>query len=69
MTTLTMKINGMSCGHCVHAVTKALGAVPGVEVDKVEIGSAIVRFDPSTVHVERLKDVVEDEGYEVLETA
>ena len=29
---VTLAIDGMSCGHCVQAVTKALSAVPGVKV-------------------------------------
>jgi len=36
----TLSIDGMSCGHCVTQVTKALSAVPGIEVKSVAIGSA-----------------------------
>jgi len=28
---ITLKVTGMTCGHCEAAVKKALGAVPGVE--------------------------------------
>ena len=38
--TTTLAIDGMSCGHCVLAVTKALSAVPGVTVKSVAVGSA-----------------------------
>lgn len=69
MTTVTMKISGMSCGHCVGAVRKAFANVQGVEVDKVEIGSATVRFDPAAVTMESLRAAVEDQGYQVVETA
>jgi len=37
---LTLAIDGMSCGHCVQAVTKALSAVPSVRVRSVAVGSA-----------------------------
>ncbi|MBN8597209.1 MAG: heavy-metal-associated domain-containing protein [Planctomycetes bacterium] len=40
--TTTLRIDGMTCGHCVQAVTKALSAVPGVEVTSVEMGSAVI---------------------------
>jgi len=38
--TTTLSIDGMSCGHCVQAVTKALSAVPGVTVRSVAVGAA-----------------------------
>ena len=38
----TIQINGMSCGHCVSAVRKALTAVPGVTV-----GDVTAAMDPA----------------------
>lgn len=40
--TTTLNIDGMTCGHCVQAVTKALSAVPGVNVKSVAVGSAVI---------------------------
>jgi copper chaperone len=40
--TTTFTIDGMTCGHCVQAVTKALSAVPGVKVKSVAVGSAVI---------------------------
>lgn len=40
--TTTLAIDGMSCGHCVQAVTKALSAVPGVKIQSVAVGSAVI---------------------------
>ena len=40
--TTTLAIDGMTCGHCVQAVTKALSAVPGVKVKSVAVGSAVI---------------------------
>lgn len=40
--TTTLAIDGMTCGHCVQAVTKALSAVPGVKVRSVAVGSAVI---------------------------
>jgi len=36
----TLSIDGMSCGHCVQAVTNALSAVPGVRTKSVTVGTA-----------------------------
>ncbi len=66
MQLLTMNITGMTCGHCVAGVKRALSAVPGVQVDEVEIGRARVHFDEKTVSPERLTAVIEDEGYQVV---
>ena len=43
----TIAIAGMSCGGCVNAVQKALGAVAGVDVEDVTVGFATVSYDPS----------------------
>lgn len=40
--TTTLAIEGMTCGHCVQAVTNALSAVPGVKVRSVAVGSAVI---------------------------
>lgn len=68
MTQLTMDISGMTCGHCVAAVRRALDAVSGVTVDTVAIGSATVTFDPSLTTRDHVAQAVEDEGYRVSST-
>lgn len=69
MKQLKLEVSGMSCGHCVHAVREALGAVPGVKVDDVKIGSASVTFDEGTTTVGDLVDAVADAGYAASEAA
>lgn len=68
MDRITMKIDGMSCGHCVSAVDKALKNLDGVKVESVGIGNATVSYDPAAVSAEQIADAVTDEGYAVLET-
>lgn len=65
---ITMKIEGMMCGHCEAAVKKALEAVPGVEKAEVshEKGTAVVTLSEQ-VEFEALKKAVEDKDYKVLE--
>ena len=62
---LTLAITGMTCGHCVAAVKKALVAVPGVEAVEVTLSPprAVVAFDPSRTTVERLVKATDEEGY------
>lgn len=58
-------IEGMSCDHCVRAVRKALEEVEGVTVESVEIGRALVGYDPDVVSREEIAGRIEDEGYTV----
>ncbi len=48
MTTQTFSVTGMTCGHCVHAVTSELKEIPGVTdvaVDLVAGGTSTVTVD------------------------
>jgi copper chaperone len=69
MTQLKLEVAGMSCGHCVQAVRDALGAVPGVKVESVQVGSAAVSFDETKATVGDLVDAVYNAGYEASEAA
>ena len=61
----TLTIEGMSCGHCVRAVTRALEEMEDVRVEHVEIGAARVAYDAARTAPERMATALRDEGYEV----
>ncbi len=63
MTALQLTIDGMSCGHCVMSVQKALRALDGVNVEQVLIGSAALQFDPAKRTVEDILEAVRDQGF------
>jgi copper chaperone len=63
MKNLTLHIEGMSCGHCLSAVNRALAQLPGVEVDSIKIGRADVRYDERTVEPSRIEAAVSEAGY------
>ena len=69
MDRVKLTITGMSCGHCVSAVDKALKRMEGVEVEQVAIGSATVSYDPATTSTDKITKAIEDEGYTVAGTA
>lgn len=62
----TVKVNGMSCAHCVRAVFTALGGVTGVSRADVTIGKAVIEHDGS-VTPEALREAIAVAGYEVAE--
>jgi copper chaperone len=66
MRTQSLTIGGMSCGHCVMAVRKALEGIDGVTVDDVRIGQATVQLDESVVQPDAVAEAVRDAGYDVL---
>ncbi|HEY9505710.1 MAG TPA: cation transporter [Gemmatimonadales bacterium] len=59
----TLHIEGMSCGHCLNAVNRALSSVPGVRIDAVRIGRADVSYDETTTAPSELETAVADAGY------
>jgi copper chaperone len=61
----TINIEGMSCEHCVKAVTEAVGALPSVTDVDVEIGAATLSYDPAAVSYETIKEAIEDQGFDV----
>jgi len=69
MDRIKLKIDGMSCGHCVSAVDKALKGVNGVEVEQVAVGSATVSYDPAKTSTDRIAQAIADEGYTVAGTS
>jgi copper chaperone len=63
----TIKIKGMSCQHCVMAVTKALGEIEGVRNVEVDLGKAEASFEQTApVSMETVKERVRKAGYEVV---
>ncbi len=68
-TVLDLKIDGMTCGHCVAAVKRALESVEGVTVSAVAIGSASLKVDEQVVSGDRamaaVTHAVAEEGYSV----
>ena len=62
---MTLKIDGMSCMHCVGSVKAALEAIPGVQaIVDLDKGTAMVQA-PGDVSEDRLKKAVADAGFTV----
>lgn len=65
MKTTRLKVDGMTCGHCVQAVEKALRNQDGVRNATVHLeeGAAEVQYDEQRVAPEQLLAAVQEEGY------
>lgn len=69
MASLKLHIEGMSCGHCLNAVNKALASLPGLTVRQVAIGRAELDFDSGVVSVDQIVAAVCDAGYPATASA
>jgi copper chaperone len=65
MSEVTMKIEGMTCQHCVMRVKKAVEQVPGVSQSEVAIGTARITYDESRAKEQDLEQAVEKAGHKV----
>jgi Cu+-exporting ATPase len=63
-TPFSLRIEGMHCGGCVRRVHKALGDIPGVDVDTVEVGAATGSFDAADTDVAELVAAVAQLGFQ-----
>ena len=63
MNHLNLRIDGMSCGHCVARVEKALSKLEGVHVNRIDIGSAELDYDPARTPFARIREALDDAGY------
>jgi copper chaperone len=62
----TIKIKGMSCQHCVKAVTKALGEIDGIEAVQVNLDRGEATFEEvKPVALELLQEGIKKAGFEL----
>lgn len=61
-----LKVEGMSCGHCVNSIESNVGELKGVSSVKVDLekNEVAVEFDNDET-LREIKETIEDQGYEV----
>jgi len=63
----TLKVKGMSCQHCVMAVTKALSQLDGIQNIAINLAKGEVSFQNSKgAAADRIKEAIEKAGYRVV---
>ncbi|MBT2700706.1 copper chaperone CopZ [Bacillus sp. ISL-40] len=67
MENITLNVKGMSCGHCINSIEGSVGELPGVTAVKVNLdsGTVSVEFNPSEVTIDKIKETIDDQGYDV----
>ncbi|MEV6377041.1 heavy-metal-associated domain-containing protein [Micromonospora musae] len=67
MVTTTYQVQGMTCGHCVSAVSAEVGAVAGVSDVQVDLatGQVTVTSD-SPLEISAVRSAVDEAGYDLV---
>ena len=66
MSTATYTVVGMTCGHCVNAVTEEVSQVPGVTGVDVDLASGgLTVTSDAPVEESAVRIAVEEAGYQV----
>ena len=63
--TLTYSVPGVTCEHCRTAITKEVGAVPGVEFVDVDLTAKIVTVRGASVSDAAVRGAIDEAGYDV----
>jgi copper ion binding protein len=70
MSTASYTVTGMTCEHCVRAVTEEVGAIPGVTAVDVDLTSGGLHVTSGApVGDDAVRAAVEEAGYEVAGAA
>ncbi|MGE5557671.1 MAG: copper ion binding protein [Bacillota bacterium] len=67
---VSLNVEGMSCPDSVSSIKKSVGALDGVTNVGVDIRNkkVSVTYDPNKLDVDIIKDVIEEHGYDVMNT-
>lgn len=70
MTSTTYTVRGMTCGHCVNAVTEEISEIDGVasvEIDLVEGGdSPVTVASDAELDIEAVRAAIDEAGHELI---
>jgi copper chaperone len=63
-----IKVDGMSCEHCIASITKGVEALPGIASVEVSLAdkSVVVEYDSGKTTLNKIKGEIEKQGYDVL---
>lgn len=63
-----LRVEGMSCNHCVNAIRNEVGKLNGVITVEVDLDSkkVLVEFDDERISEDTIKDVIDDQGYKAV---
>lgn len=67
-TTATYNVTGMSCQHCIDAVTAEVGRIVGVEQVDVDLDAgAVAVTSAAPLASDQVRDALDDAGFDLAE--
>jgi len=66
MTTRTFNVEGMSCSHCVHAITGEVTKVDGVSAVDVDLSAKTVTVSGDEFGDDAVRAAIDEAGYSVV---
>jgi len=67
MMKMNLKVEGMSCQHCVMAVSNALFAIEGVENVQIQLDAKAVFVQGENLSEKAIRDAIDEAGYDLVE--
>jgi copper chaperone len=64
--TLIYRVDGMSCEHCVVAVTSEVGDVAGVQAVDVDLETKLVRVSGAAIDASAVVAAIDEAGYDAV---
>ncbi|QUE85401.1 copper chaperone CopZ [Exiguobacterium alkaliphilum] len=64
----TLKVQGMSCGHCANSVETGVGELEGISSVTVDLkkGEVAVDYDTAKTSLNEIQKAIEEKGYDVV---
>jgi copper chaperone len=62
-----LNVPTISCAHCKRTIEEAVSGLAGVNEVEVDVAekSVVVEFEADAIDLQRIRDAIEEEGYEV----
>ena len=65
MKEVNLTVEGMTCNHCVKTVEGSLLKIGATAKVNLNEKSVLINFDPDQTNLEKIKSVIEDQGFSV----
>ena len=64
--TLNLRIDGMSCNHCVNSIKSSLEKLPNINTIQIDLSTKLAIIDGNNLNKKDISEIIENIGYKVL---